>query len=71
MDGKQSFQKESFLSQEHISGFYFSSQCSFVWNANILICDLTGIILNVFTKQIFLMKHICLEFYFLKFKTHI
>ena len=71
MDGKQSFQKKSFLSQEHISGFHFSSQYSFVWISNILICDLTGIILNVFTKQIFLMEHIRLEFYFLKFKIHI
>ena len=71
MGGKQGFQKKSFLSKEHISGFYFSSQGSFVWISNILICDLTGIILNVFTKQIFLMKHIHLEFYFLKFKIHI
>ena len=34
-------------------------------------CDLAGITLNVYTKQIFLVKYISLEFYFMKFKIHI
>lgn len=71
LDSRQGFQKESFLSYGHISSFAFASQGSFAWISNTVICDLAGITLNVYTKQIFLVKYISLEFYFMKFKIHI